>query len=128
AAGSGEGRALDLGQAFYHFSTQPDDTAHYGAVRNELKNGKSVDKTAQANTEQNQTIRLRANFKIGALNHSATLPTPTRNAAQCPSAQAISAKLIISPGSLLCGPAAKPANTSQLGGRIWSAQSLGPVE
>ncbi|MGA8694610.1 MAG: hypothetical protein WB689_12360, partial [Xanthobacteraceae bacterium] len=72
AAGSGEGRALDLGQAFYHFSTQPDDTAHYGAVRNELKNGKSVDKTAQANTEQNQTIRLRANFKIGALNHSAT--------------------------------------------------------
>jgi hypothetical protein len=66
---------IRLGQAFYHFSTQPDDTAHYEAVRDELKNGKCVDKTAQANTERNQTTRLRANFKTGALNHSATLPT-----------------------------------------------------
>jgi hypothetical protein len=67
-------------------------------------------------------------FKTGALNHSATLPTLARNSAQCPSVQAISAKLIISPGSLLRSPVAKPANTSQLGGRNWSAQSLGPVE
>ena len=86
------------------------------------------DQTALPRTDEDRTKRGKANFKTGALNHSATLPTPTRNAAQCPSAQAISAKLIISPGSLLCGPAAKPANTSQLGGRIWSAQSLGPVE
>ena len=46
--------------------------AQYEAVRYGPQNGKSVDRTAQAGAEQNQTMRLRSNSKTGALNRSIT--------------------------------------------------------
>jgi hypothetical protein len=42
---------------------------------NESQNGKTLNKTIRVPTEQNGVRRVGANFKTGALNHSATLPS-----------------------------------------------------
>jgi hypothetical protein len=54
-------------RAFYHFSTQFNDSGCYVQLRNELENEKSTNKTIQDDTEQNGEGWLSANFKTGAL-------------------------------------------------------------
>src|SRR4051812_30148326 len=58
----------------YHFSTELGSTARYRVTRGRRWTRESAILPALLDTEQNGEARLVANFKTGALNHSATLP------------------------------------------------------